>query len=59
MTDHVRSPRRMGLLLVVVALTAGLSACADPGDGGYRLTAYFPRAVALYEQSRVKVMGVD
>ncbi|MCI0346103.1 MAG: MCE family protein [Chloroflexi bacterium] len=45
--------------MVVVALTAGLSACADPGQGGYRLTAYFPRAVALYEQSRVKVMGVD
>jgi phospholipid/cholesterol/gamma-HCH transport system substrate-binding protein len=38
---------------------AGLPACSQPCDGGYRLSAEFSRAVALYSKSRVKVMGVD
>ena len=52
---------RRGAAAFVLALVAavGLPACAQPGDGGYRLTADFSRAVALYPRSRVKVMGVD
>src|SRR5205085_11963449 len=52
---------RRPVLVVVLALVGavGLPACAQPGDGGYRLTADFSRAVALYPRSRVKVMGVD
>jgi phospholipid/cholesterol/gamma-HCH transport system substrate-binding protein len=52
---------RRGAAALVLAFVAavGLPACAQPGDGGYRLTADFSRAVALYPRSRVKVMGVD
>lgn len=46
---------------VAVALVAGLlsSSCAFVGGGkGYKLTAYFPRAVSLYKQSNVRVLGL-
>ena len=51
--------RRGAVLLIGTFLALGLTSCSQPGDGGYRLTAYFPKAVALYAQSRVKVMGLD
>ena len=44
--------------LALAVLASVLAACGGTG-GGYTLTASFPRAVALYEDSRVKVMGVD
>jgi phospholipid/cholesterol/gamma-HCH transport system substrate-binding protein len=47
----------LAVLAAVLAVT-GLPACGG-GGGGYTLTASFPRAVALYEESSVKVMGVD
>ncbi len=49
--------RRLAVLTLVLALLAG--ACRAPGDGGYEVTASFPRATALFEQSRVQVMGID
>jgi phospholipid/cholesterol/gamma-HCH transport system substrate-binding protein len=51
------SARARTCLVLVVALLLG--GCAQPGDGGYRVTATFPRATALFEESRVKVMGLD
>lgn len=52
--------RRPLAVLVAVSVALGaLVACGRPGDGGYRLTAWFPRAVALYPESHVKVMGID
>ncbi|HYF47519.1 MAG TPA: MCE family protein [Acidimicrobiales bacterium] len=55
--------RRVLPLAVVAALIAGawtyLSGGGDdPGDDVH-LTAYFDRAVSLYPESRVKVMGLD
>ena len=52
---------RRGVAKVVVlgSLLTGLTACGQPGDGGYHLTAWFTKAVALYPQSHVKVMGLD
>lgn len=49
--------RRGVVLLLVLALVA--AGCSQPGTGGYRVSASFARATALYEQSRVKVMGLD
>jgi virulence factor Mce-like protein len=46
---------------VVVALgLAALPACSLGGGGtnGYELTAYFDKAVSLYEQSDVKILGL-
>lgn len=49
--------RRIG---VAAVLGSVLSACALPGTGGggYEVTAYFPRAVSLYESSQVRVLGL-
>lgn len=44
-------------LLVVTVLVLG--SCSLPGEDGYRVVAEFPQAVSLFEESRVKVMGVD
>ena len=52
------SARRAGVLALLVLLGTTIG-CSRPGDGGYHLTAYFPRAVALYPESRVKTMGID
>lgn len=49
--------RVIGALLLVLLSAPGCS-LLDSG-GGYHVTAYFPRAVALYPDSIVKVMGVD
>ena len=52
--------RRIGTLgLAAIALITVLAGCGRPGDGGYHLKASFPRAVALYPQSIVKVMGIS
>jgi virulence factor Mce-like protein len=37
----------------------GLAGCSSGGGGGYSLTAYFPKAVSLYPQSHVKVLGLS
>ena len=48
--------RAVALLLALALVMAG---CSQPGTGGYRVSASFARATSLYEQSRVKVMGLD
>lgn len=49
--------RRLAGLVVVVALAAILPACGG-GEDTYRIEASFPRAVALFEESAVKSMGI-
>jgi virulence factor Mce-like protein len=44
---------------LVAVLATGCSLVPGGSSGGYHLTAYFTRAVALYPQSKIKVMGVD
>ncbi len=39
------------------ALTLGLGGCSATGGGGYPVVVYFEKTPALYEESRVKVMG--
>jgi phospholipid/cholesterol/gamma-HCH transport system substrate-binding protein len=53
-----RAPR---LLAVAMAALVALpvTGCSAGKGGGYELTAYFSRAVALYASSKVKLMGVD
>ena len=51
--------RRRVLLAVVAVLATSVTACSQPGDGGYLVSASFPRAAQLFEDSRVKVMGLD
>ncbi|MFI0354989.1 MCE family protein [Actinomadura sp. 9N407] len=51
---------RLPLVLATVLLTASAGGCAVlPGDGTYPMTVYFAKTPALYEKSRVKVMGAD
>jgi virulence factor Mce-like protein len=52
--------RRRATWLVVVALaSSGLVGCSGSGGGGgVQLTAYFDKAVSLYPQSSVKVLGL-
>lgn len=49
---------RLAPALLVCALTA--AGCGIIGGGGdtYTVTAFFPRAVALYEQGQVRVLGL-
>ncbi|MDX1511254.1 MAG: MlaD family protein [Nitriliruptorales bacterium] len=54
-----RWPRRVRWVAGLLALAIIATGCRRPGDGGYELSACFERAVALFEQSRVKVMGAD
>jgi virulence factor Mce-like protein len=50
-------PRLLGAVSAVLML-AGCSVV--PGSSSYRhMTAYFPKTTAFYEQSHVKIMGVD
>jgi virulence factor Mce-like protein len=54
--------RRLSPLLLVVALVAGGCSAFGGDDGGpeaTHLTVWFERAVSLYPESRVKVMGLD
>lgn len=48
------------VVAVVIATTSIASGCSVLGGGGghYKLIAYFPRAVALYPSSQVKVLGL-
>jgi virulence factor Mce-like protein len=47
-------------LAIVVVLAAGvLPACSSGGEGGYQVTAYFDKAVSLYEASDVKILGLS
>lgn len=57
-----RTRARLLPLVVLVAvslLAGGCSAVQGQDDDSYHLTVHFRRAVALYEQSRVKIMGLD
>jgi len=55
--------RHLAPVVLAVALLAGGCAYLGGGDGGgngdTHLTVYFERAVSLYPESRVKVMGLD
>ena len=53
-----RSRRPVVPALAGLALAVTLGACSA-GGGGYRVTAFFPRAVSLYEHSSVKVLGLS
>jgi virulence factor Mce-like protein len=44
---------------LVLALTASAGGCSVVGSGTYQITAYFARTPALYEKSKVQVMGAD
>ncbi|MGH2684510.1 MAG: MCE family protein [Actinomycetota bacterium] len=52
--------RRRGraALLPVALLVPGCALLGGGGGGGIELTAYFPKAVALYAQSQVRVLGL-
>jgi phospholipid/cholesterol/gamma-HCH transport system substrate-binding protein len=43
---------------LVVSLTAAGCGLVGGGGGGYEVTAYFTRGVALYEQGQVRVLGL-
>lgn len=53
-----RASSRPAVALAVVAALLATS-CRQPGDGGYLVSASFPRATQLFEDSRVKAMGLD
>ena len=58
----MRLAERLVPVVVVAALVAGGCSVLGGGDSGpddTHLTVYFERAVALYPESRVKVMGLD
>ncbi|NUO56263.1 MAG: MCE family protein, partial [Hamadaea sp.] len=50
---------RLLAVLVAGALLAAGGGCAVLGERPYRLVAIFHRAPSLYEEARVKVMGLD
>ncbi|MGH9244561.1 MAG: MCE family protein [Acidimicrobiales bacterium] len=56
---RARLPARRDLAGLLFVLLAAAPSCSLLGGGTYQLTAFFPRAMALYPESRVKVMGVD
>ncbi|MFC7587332.1 MlaD family protein [Nonomuraea antimicrobica] len=49
--------RRLAVVLLVGAFLA--SGCSVTGAEPYRLVAIFAKAPSLYEEARVKVMGLD
>lgn len=53
--------RRAASVVAAVAIGAtGLAACTSGGGGdGQKVTAYFDKAVSLYEQSDVKILGLS
>ena len=50
--------RRVLALAAVVALAASGCSLLGGGGGSYAVTAYFPRAVSLFESSQVRVLGL-
>jgi phospholipid/cholesterol/gamma-HCH transport system substrate-binding protein len=58
-----RIPRTAVTSVVAVALVIALIAAAAifvrSGADNYRLTAYFPRAIGLFERSTVRVLGIE
>ena len=49
---------RRALLVAVAVGLAALPACS-PGGAGYEVTAYFDKAVSLYDQGDVKILGLS
>jgi phospholipid/cholesterol/gamma-HCH transport system substrate-binding protein len=49
----------IAVLCAAVAATLGGCSVLGSGGGSQHMTAYFARATAFYEQSHVKIMGVD
>ncbi|MGH3367881.1 MAG: MCE family protein [Nocardioidaceae bacterium] len=58
MLDRVSGAMRVVAVVVVVALLAGLVTVMWPQEDKKYVTAAFPRTVALYEGSEVKILGV-
>lgn len=51
--------RRAALLAAALAVSLVAGGCGLVGGGdSYQVTAYFPRAVSLYESSQVRVLGL-
>jgi phospholipid/cholesterol/gamma-HCH transport system substrate-binding protein len=50
--------KRLLAILLVVGVAASGCSLVGGGGGTYEMTAVFPRAVALYEQSDVRVLGL-
>lgn len=50
--------RRLAALGLVTALLAGGCSLVGGGGDGLEITAYFDRAVSLYDNSKVKVLGL-
>jgi phospholipid/cholesterol/gamma-HCH transport system substrate-binding protein len=52
-------PRNViALALALITLASGCGLVGGGGGGSYKLIAYFPRAVSLYETSNVRVLGL-
>ena len=50
--------RRVAVVTGAALLLSSCSAIGGGGDDGYGVTAFFPRAVSLYESSQVRVLGL-
>jgi phospholipid/cholesterol/gamma-HCH transport system substrate-binding protein len=51
--------RAIATAALVAIASSGLAACSTgTGGGGYAVTAYFPKAISLYNSSSVKVLGL-
>ena len=46
-------------IAVVISLVAASAIFLRGGEDTYRLTAYFPRAIGVFEKSTVRVLGVE
>lgn len=49
--------RRLVIVVAALVAAASMAGCGG-GSGGYTLTAFFPKAVSLYDQSGVRVLGL-
>jgi virulence factor Mce-like protein len=52
------APRTVRLLALLVATGALATSCSSSKGPGTKLTAYFPKAVSLYPQGQVRVLGL-
>ena len=50
--------RRLAAVLALTTAALGLVACSSGSSSDYTLTAYFDKAISLYPQSSVKVLGL-